>query len=174
MTDIANHSSFGAQRHNWVRLRTMITLRWVAIFGQIVAITVAQRMYHLQLELGFCYLAIGASITGNLFAIFIFPENKRLSERENLGPTGVGRGVALPHARLTGVTEVTGCFVLVEKPFDFDAVDRQPVDLIFALFAPEGSGVANGGPGRGGGDRDSRRAPAPCPRARAPAAACRH
>ncbi|WP_133485352.1 PTS sugar transporter subunit IIA [Aliiroseovarius marinus] len=64
-----------------------------------------------------------------------------LSERENLGPTGVGRGVALPHARLAGVTEVTGCFVRVEKPFDFDAVDRQPVDLIFALFAPEDSGV---------------------------------
>ena len=64
-----------------------------------------------------------------------------LSERENLGPTGVGRGVALPHARLSGVTEVTGCFVRVEKPFDFDAVDRQPVDLIFALFAPEDSGV---------------------------------
>lgn len=64
-----------------------------------------------------------------------------LSERENLGPTGVGRGVALPHARLTGVTEVTGCFVRVEQPFDFDAVDRQPVDLIFALFAPEDSGV---------------------------------
>lgn len=64
-----------------------------------------------------------------------------LSERENLGPTGVGHGVALPHARLAGVTEVTGCFVRVEKPFDFDAVDRQPVDLIFALFAPEGSGV---------------------------------
>ncbi len=64
-----------------------------------------------------------------------------LSERENLGPTGVGRGVALPHARLAGVTEVTGCFVRVERPFDFDAVDRQPVDLIFALFAPEDSGV---------------------------------
>ncbi|WP_424941337.1 PTS sugar transporter subunit IIA [Aliiroseovarius sp. S253] len=64
-----------------------------------------------------------------------------LSERENLGPTGVGRGVALPHARLAGVSEVTGCFVRVEKPFEFDAVDRQPVDLIFALFAPEGSGV---------------------------------
>ena len=64
-----------------------------------------------------------------------------LSERENLGPTGVGRGVALPHARLAGVTEVTGCFVRVERPFDYDAVDRQPVDLIFALFAPEDSGV---------------------------------
>ena len=84
MADISSHSALGAQRHNWVRLRTMIFLRWVAIFGQIAAITVAQRMYHLQLELGLCYLAIGASITANLVAIFIFPENKRLSERENL------------------------------------------------------------------------------------------
>ncbi|MGB7318027.1 MAG: ActS/PrrB/RegB family redox-sensitive histidine kinase [Planktotalea sp.] len=84
MAEISITSSFGAQRHNWIRLRTMILLRWVAIFGQIAAITVAQYMYHLQLELGLCYLAIGASITGNLFAIFIFPENRRLSENENL------------------------------------------------------------------------------------------
>ncbi|WP_299921950.1 sensor histidine kinase RegB [uncultured Pelagimonas sp.] len=71
------------QRSNWIRLRTMILLRWVAIVGQITAITVAQRMYNLQLELGLCYLAIGVSIIGNLIAIFVFPENKRLSETEN-------------------------------------------------------------------------------------------
>jgi len=64
-----------------------------------------------------------------------------LQERENLGPTGVGHGVALPHARIEGIDEVIGAFIRVEKPFDFDAVDKQPVDLIFALFAPEGSGV---------------------------------
>ena len=64
-----------------------------------------------------------------------------LQERENLGPTGVGHGVALPHARIEGITEVIGAFIRVETPFDFDAVDKQPVDLIFALFAPEGSGV---------------------------------
>ncbi|MDA5093039.1 PTS sugar transporter subunit IIA [Aliiroseovarius sp. KMU-50] len=64
-----------------------------------------------------------------------------LQEREALGPTGVGHGVALPHARLQGLDQVVGCFIRVEKPFDFDAVDKQPVDLIFALFAPEDSGV---------------------------------
>lgn len=64
-----------------------------------------------------------------------------LQERENLGPTGVGHGVALPHARLPGLEAVVGAFIRVEKPFDFDAVDKQPVDLIFALFAPEGHGV---------------------------------
>ncbi|MCK8463231.1 PTS sugar transporter subunit IIA [Aliiroseovarius sp. S1339] len=64
-----------------------------------------------------------------------------LQQRETLGPTGVGRGVALPHARLHGLNEVVGCFIRVETPFDYDAVDKQPVDLVFALFAPEGSGV---------------------------------
>ncbi len=64
-----------------------------------------------------------------------------LQLRETLGPTGVGRGVALPHARLEGLDKVVGCFIRVEKPFDFGAVDKQPVDLVFALFAPEDSGV---------------------------------
>lgn len=64
-----------------------------------------------------------------------------LQERENLGPTGVGHGVALPHARLADIETVVGTFVLLEKPVDFNAVDRQPVDLVFALFAPEDAGV---------------------------------
>lgn len=71
------------ERSNWIRLRTMILLRWFAIVGQLVAITLAQRLYNLQLELGLCYLAVGVSIMGNLIAISIFPENKRLSETEN-------------------------------------------------------------------------------------------
>lgn len=73
----------GRKRANWIRLRTMIVLRWVAITGQLVAITVAQLIYGLQLELGLCYLAVGASVVANLVATFVFPENKRLSEREN-------------------------------------------------------------------------------------------
>lgn len=71
-------------RSNWIRLRTMILLRWFAIAGQITALTVAQYLYNLQLELGLCYLAVGVSVIGNMVAIFIFPENKRLSETENL------------------------------------------------------------------------------------------
>ena len=55
--------------------------------------------------------------------------------------TGVGHGVALPHARLDGISDVMGAFILIEKPIDFDAVDRQPVDIAFALFAPEEAGV---------------------------------
>lgn len=64
-----------------------------------------------------------------------------LQERENLGPTGVGHGVALPHARLSGLSHVVGAFLLLEKPVDFNSVDRQPVDVVFALFAPQDAGV---------------------------------
>ncbi|KAJ57311.1 PTS lactose transporter subunit IIC [Actibacterium mucosum KCTC 23349] len=64
-----------------------------------------------------------------------------LLERESLGPTGVGQGVALPHARLDGLDNVVGAFLRLERPLEFDAVDRKPVDLIFALFAPRESGV---------------------------------
>lgn len=64
-----------------------------------------------------------------------------LLERESLGPTGVGHGVALPHARLSCVDRVLGIMLLLDKPVNFEAVDRQPVDLVFALFAPEDAGV---------------------------------
>jgi PTS system nitrogen regulatory IIA component len=64
-----------------------------------------------------------------------------LQERESLGPTGVGHGIALPHARLEDLTGIVGIFLRLEKPLDFDSVDRQPVDLVFALFAPKDSGV---------------------------------
>lgn len=64
-----------------------------------------------------------------------------LRQRETLGPTGVGKGIALPHARIDGIDQVHGVLVRLEKPLDFDAVDRQPVDIVFALFAPEEAGV---------------------------------
>ena len=64
-----------------------------------------------------------------------------LLEREGLGPTGVGRGVALPHARVAEIDHVVGIFVMLEQPVDFGSVDRQPVDLAFALFAPKEDGV---------------------------------
>ncbi|NEX48018.1 MULTISPECIES: PTS sugar transporter subunit IIA [Paracoccaceae] len=64
-----------------------------------------------------------------------------LQERESLGPTGVGHGIALPHARLEDLDRIVGVFIRLEKPLDYDSVDRQPVDLIFGLFAPKDSGV---------------------------------
>ncbi len=71
-------------RSDWVRLRTLILLRWVAIVGQIVAITVAHRVYGLDLPLELCYLVVATSILANLTAHFTFPVNKRLSEFEAL------------------------------------------------------------------------------------------
>ena len=64
-----------------------------------------------------------------------------LQERESLGPTGVGHGIALPHARLQDLNKIVGIFMRLEKPLDYDSVDRLPVDLVFALFAPKDSGV---------------------------------
>jgi two-component system, sensor histidine kinase RegB len=69
-------------RSEWVRLRTLILLRWLAIGGQLAAITVADRVYQLQLPTGLCYLAVGAAVIANLVSIFVYPENKRLSEAE--------------------------------------------------------------------------------------------
>ncbi len=64
-----------------------------------------------------------------------------LTNREALGSTGVGKGIALPHARLIELEEVIGVFVRLDRPIDFNSVDRLPVDLVFALFAPVESGV---------------------------------
>ena len=72
------------RRSNWIRLRTMILLRWFATAGQLTAILVAENLYNLDMQTGLCILAVGVSVVGNLIAMFIFPENKRLSETENL------------------------------------------------------------------------------------------
>ncbi|WP_108259241.1 sensor histidine kinase RegB [Mangrovicoccus ximenensis] len=71
-----------AARTHWIRLRTLVVLRWIAVVGQLAAITVVDRYFQVDLELGLCYLAVGASIIANLLAILVFPENKRLSESE--------------------------------------------------------------------------------------------
>jgi two-component system, sensor histidine kinase RegB len=67
---------------NWVRLRTLILLRWTAITGQVAAMLVASRVYGLELPLGLCALAIGLSVVANLSLVMLFPENRRLSEGE--------------------------------------------------------------------------------------------
>ncbi|MBV6631784.1 MAG: PTS IIA-like nitrogen regulatory protein PtsN [Alphaproteobacteria bacterium] len=64
-----------------------------------------------------------------------------LLERERLGSTGVGRGIAIPHGKLQDLDEVVGVFARLERPVDFDAHDDQPVDLIFAMLAPMGAGA---------------------------------
>jgi len=60
-----------------------------------------------------------------------------LLEREALGATSVGEGVAIPHARLSGIDTIYGVFARLAQPIDFDAVDERPVDLVFLLLAPE-------------------------------------
>lgn len=64
-----------------------------------------------------------------------------LLEREALGSTGLGSGVAVPHARVPGLTRVTGVFVRLDAPVAYGSVDDQPVDLMFALFAPPAAGA---------------------------------
>lgn len=62
-----------------------------------------------------------------------------LMERERLGSTGIGNGVAVPHGRLPGLSAPRGFFARLEKAVDFEAVDNRPVDLIFLLVTPEGA-----------------------------------
>ncbi|MBM3512680.1 MAG: PTS IIA-like nitrogen regulatory protein PtsN [Alphaproteobacteria bacterium] len=64
-----------------------------------------------------------------------------LLERERLGTTGVGHGVAIPHGKLGELKKLHGMFARLERPIDFDAIDEQPVDLIFLLLAPETAGA---------------------------------
>jgi PTS system nitrogen regulatory IIA component len=62
-----------------------------------------------------------------------------LVARERLGSTGLGKGVALPHGRINGLTKPLGALITLESGIDFDSIDNQPVDLLFALLVPEES-----------------------------------
>lgn len=62
-------------------------------------------------------------------------------QRERLGSTGVGNGIAIPHGKLTSIKDIVGVFARLNEPVDFEALDDQPVDLVFLLLAPEGAGA---------------------------------
>jgi len=62
-------------------------------------------------------------------------------QRERLGSTGVGNGIAIPHGKLASLPKIVGIFARLEHPVDFEALDDQPVDLVFMLLAPEGAGA---------------------------------
>jgi PTS system nitrogen regulatory IIA component len=64
-----------------------------------------------------------------------------LSDRESLGSTGLGNGIAIPHGKFPGLRSVTAVFARLDKPVEFDAVDDQPVDLVMMLLAPLGAGA---------------------------------
>lgn len=78
--------------------------------------------------------ALIAASTNQLTTEEIF---ESLLGRERLGSTGLGHGVALPHGRIQGEQEAVGAFVKLQGPVDYDAIDNQPVDLLFALLVPE-------------------------------------
>ncbi|PKR88459.1 PTS IIA-like nitrogen-regulatory protein PtsN [Pleomorphomonas diazotrophica] len=64
-----------------------------------------------------------------------------LMQREKLGSTGVGHGVAIPHGKLAGLDRLVGVFALLDRPIDFDSLDGEPVDVMFLLLAPESAGA---------------------------------
>ena len=85
-------------------------------------------------------LAVVSEIAGRSFGVKASKVLDALLEREAVAPTGVGKGIAVPHAQVEGLERMRAVFVRLEKPVDFDAVDDKPVDLIFAILAPPGSG----------------------------------
>lgn len=64
-----------------------------------------------------------------------------LVERERLGTTGMGQGIAIPHGRLSGLSQITAMFARLDPPIAYEAIDDQPVDLVFLLLAPENAGA---------------------------------
>ena len=64
-----------------------------------------------------------------------------LMQRERLGSTGLGQGIAIPHGKFAGLKRIVGIFARLAEPIDFDAVDGDPVDVVFLLLAPEGAGA---------------------------------
>ena len=64
-----------------------------------------------------------------------------LLERERLGSTGIGGGIAIPHGRMSTLTQPRGLFARLAHPIDFDSIDERPVDVVFLLVAPEGAGA---------------------------------
>ena len=83
-------------------------------------------------------LSVNISTVYNLNHSEVF---SALQERENLGPTGMGHGVAIPHARISSIKSVRGLFARLVKPIDFGSMDSQNVDLVFVLIAPYESGA---------------------------------
>jgi len=67
----------------------------------------------------------------------------RVTEREQLGSTGFGRNVAIPHARIAGLTRPVAAMIRLDTPVDFDSADGMPVDLVFGLLSPDGAGATH-------------------------------
>ena len=88
--------------------------------------------------------ALLAELASRAATVFKLDERKlfdRLLERERLGSTGIGGGIAIPHGRLGQLAKPIGLFARLAAPVDFDSIDERPVDLVFLLVAPEGAGA---------------------------------
>jgi len=88
--------------------------------------------------------ALLAELASRATTVFKLDERKlfdRLLERERLGSTGIGGGIAIPHGRLAGIDKPHGLFARLAHPIDFDSIDERPVDIVFLLVAPEGAGA---------------------------------
>ncbi len=101
--------------------------------GAILPASKANSKKHVLQELS----ALAASLTE-------LPErdiSDTLLQRERLGSTGVGQGIAIPHGKFAGLNHIVGLFARLERPIDFEAEDGEPVDMIFLLLAPESAGA---------------------------------
>ncbi len=101
--------------------------------GAILPASKANSKKHVLQELS----ALAASLTE-------LPErdiSDTLLQRERLGSTGVGQGIAIPHGKFAGLNRIIGLFARLERPIDFEALDGEPVDMIFLLLAPESAGA---------------------------------
>ena len=88
--------------------------------------------------------ALLAELASRAASVFAFDERRlfdRLIEREALGSTGIGGGIAIPHARMASLTTPRGLFARLAHPVAFDSIDERPVDIVFLLVAPEGAGA---------------------------------
>ena len=88
--------------------------------------------------------ALLAELASRAATLFKVDERRlfdRLLERERLGSTGIGGGIAIPHARLAALSKPLGLFGRLSQPIDFEAIDERPVDIVFLLVAPEGAGA---------------------------------
>lgn len=84
-----------------------------------------------------------AELAGQNYGISAGEAQESLVERERLGPTGFGGGTAIPHCKVQGIDAPVGVFARLEKPIEYDAIDDESVDLVFALFSPTNDGASH-------------------------------
>lgn len=118
-------------RHDWVRLRTLIFLRWTAILGQLGAITVALWHYDIVLDVPLCLVTVGASVAANLVAIFLLPENRRLSQGEAMAMLLFDTAqLALLLALTGGLNNPFALLILVPVTIAATALQTRPTLLL--------------------------------------------